>query len=281
MWMVAALSILVTGLTASARSELRVAQFARETAAAAALGDAAIQLAVLTLLSSSDAKQGLQPLEFQIEGVAVSVAMIPAGGLVDINAAGEPMLTALLVHGAQMPATTAALLSEMLVEARDFMPDNYDSNADDSDLAGVWRGGPFEYPEDLLQVQGVSFDEYDRIRRLITVSGGGFGVDPAVAPVEVLEILTGGDRASAQRLVDARVSGDPDIDLSMFDQELVSGSYATVYRIDARLQIGKRWYRRTQWLNMENPSPDGGPWRAMRIESPVGIGAEGDATDEF
>ena len=68
------------------------------------------------------------------------------------------------------------------------------------------RGGPFQYPEDLLQVLGVSYPLYDRVRGLLTVRGGGAGIAPQAASEDVLTLLAGGDREQAARIAATPVS---------------------------------------------------------------------------
>lgn len=53
LWMVAALTIIVSGLTRSIREEARVMSLSRQNVQAQALGDAAIQLALQALVASN------------------------------------------------------------------------------------------------------------------------------------------------------------------------------------------------------------------------------------
>ena len=55
LWMVIALSIIVTGLTRNVRDEARMLSVARQTAQAGALGDAAIQLVLQSMAFESKA----------------------------------------------------------------------------------------------------------------------------------------------------------------------------------------------------------------------------------
>lgn len=271
MWMVAALAILAAGLSTATRSEIRIAQLALAASEAAASGDAAIQLAALELRSVPEQIIGLQERSYRMRDRNIAVRLVPASGLVDLNGAPESLLRDLFVHGAQMDEGAAELLARRIVEWR-----TPGLTLEDPDYAAAAvpfrpRRGPFEYPEDLLQVLGVSHDDYDKIQRLIAVRGGGSGIDPMAAPVGMLEILTGGDASLAARIAAARDAGDPVTDLTGLVQEHLAGSSALVYRADALVEIDGRHYRRTRWIDLGLPGADGSAWRTIRVEAVIGV----------
>ena len=269
LWMVAALSVLALGLAATTKSEVRSAQGIRARAEAAALGDAAIQLAVLELRSTDIGHEEYSHFDYELAGRSIAVAAVPAAGLVDLNQAGEELLTGLFAGTGGLDPELAAQLAHRVVAWR---TSGLQVEAEDYAAAGVAfrpRGGPFEYPEDLLQVLGVSYPLYARVRDLITVRGGGAGVAPKAASEAVLTLLAGGDRDLAARIAHSR-RDDPATDFTGLDNRFFGGGSSPVYRMDARVRIGDHSYRRTRWLDLGQGSPDGAPWRSFRVEPVTG-----------
>lgn len=269
LWMVAALSVLALGLAAAAKSEVRSAQGIRARAEAAALGDAAIQLAVLELRSTDIGYEEYVHFDYELGGRSIIVAAVPAGGLIDLNQAGEELLAGLFAGSGGLDPEPAAQLAHRVVAWR---TPGLQLEAEDYAAAGVAfrpRGGPFEYPEDLLQVLGVTYPLYARVRDLITVRGGGVGVAPQAASEAVLTLLAGGDRDLAARIALSR-RDDPATDFTGLDNRFFGGGSSPVYRMDARVRVGDRSYRRTRWLDLSQGSPDGAPWRSFRVEPVTG-----------
>ena len=269
LWMVAALSVLALGLAAAAKSEVRSAQGVRARAEAAALGDAAIQLAVLELRSTDIGYEEYVHFDYELGGRSIIVAAVPAGGLIDLNQAGEELLAGLFAGSGGLDPEPAAQLAHRVVAWR---TPGLQLEAEDYAAAGVAfrpRGGPFEYPEDLLQVLGVTYPLYARVRDLITVRGGGAGVAPQAASEAVLTLLAGGDRDLAARIALSR-RDDPATDFTGLDNRFFGGGSSPVYRMDARVRVGDRSYRRTRWLDLSQGSPDGAPWRSFRVEPVTG-----------
>jgi general secretion pathway protein K len=269
LWMVAALSVLALALATATKSELHTAQGVRARAEAAAIGDAAIQLAVLELRSTPEQQQNFAHFAYEFAGREVEVAMVPASGLVDLNQATEALLAALFTETGGEEPEFAAELARRVVNWR--TPGLTEQDGDYA-AAGVGyrtRGGPFQYPEDLLQVLGVSYPLYDRVRDLITVRGGSAGVAPQAASEDVLTLLAGGDRELAARIAAARTD-DPTTDMTGLATQFLGGGGAAVYRADARVQLGGRGYRRTRWIDLGQGGADGTPWRSFRAEPITG-----------
>ncbi|MGB5145899.1 MAG: hypothetical protein WBN86_02105 [Porticoccaceae bacterium] len=267
--MVAALAVLALALAAATRAELHTAQGVRARAEATAIGDAAIQLAVLELRSTPEAQQRFTQVGYEFAGRTVAVDLVPASGLVDLNQATAELLTALFAGSGGEEPDVAARLAQRAVAWR---TPGLTQEADEYAAAGVSfrpRGGPFEYPEDLLQVLGVSYPLYDRVRGLITVRGGGAGIAPQAASEDVLTLLAGGDRELAARIASTRAD-DPTTDMTGLAGQFLGGGGASVYRADARVQLGDRSYRRTRWVDLGQGGADGTPWRSFRVEPITG-----------
>lgn len=267
LWMVAALALLALALATATRAELHTAQGVRARAEAAAIGDAAIQLAMLELRSLPDAQQKLSNFAYEFAGRPVEVELVPASGLVDLNQAGEELLAGLFSGPGGAEPEFAAQLAQRVVEWR--TPGQTDTDLAATDVGQRPRGGQFQYPEDLLQVPGVSYPLYDRVRDLITVRGGSAGVAPQAASLDVLTLLAGGDRDLATRIASTR-GNDPTTDMTGLASRFLAGGGSSVYRVDARVKLGERSYRRTRWIDLSQGGAEGTPWRSFRVEPVIG-----------
>ena len=272
MWIVAALSLLAMGLVASSRSEVRSAQTARAFAEAAALGDAAIQLAARDLRFAPEPIDRRSSFEYSMSGRKVIVHVSSASGFIDLNAAPETLLRDLFVVGAGVSVDVAEQLAQRVVDWRDADESVLPLGAENADYAAAGvpfrtRGGAFDVPEDLLQVLGVGFDVYDRIQTFITTVSGSAGVDPLAAPLGVLRILAGGRDDVARAFVAVRDSRGSAADMTAFVQEHMLSSASTIYHLEALYPADAgHMLARVRWIDLGSPGAGGLPWRTLRIE---------------
>ncbi|KON79853.2 general secretion pathway protein GspK [Azoarcus sp. PA01] len=274
--------MLAAALAAGAREELRASGTARATAEAAALGDAAIQLVAVDLRGAPERARAGAITTYNFGGREIEILISSASGFVDINRAPASLLRDLFLYGAGVEAGTAEVLADRVIDWRD--PDSTagERGAEDDAYvaAGVRfrpRGGRFESPEDLLQVLGLTFEVYDKVKPFVTLYGPG-RIDPLAAPPGVLHILARGDRDFARGFAAARDAGETIIDMSAFVQDhLQPTSPASRYRVEARVadSSGQR-FARVRWIELVER--DGLPWRSLRVEPVRAIGAE-DAAD--
>lgn len=274
LWMTAALSLLVAGMLSTSRTEVRAAQVRSAIGEATALGDAAIQLAVLEWRTATPPPNRLVHTTHVLDGRSIEVRVVPASGYINLNTAPETLLRALLAFSSGFDATAANTLAQRIIDWRD--PD--DAAQPDGAEAPAYlaagsafrpRNGNFVVPEDLLQVLGVDPERYEQIRPLITVwsSGGGQGVNPYAAPPEVLAILAGGDLAKASRFAAARDAGDQTIDLTRLEQaHLANGQVGNILHIEAVVPVDdNRRALRGRWIVLA-VGEDGSPWRTILAE---------------
>ena len=85
LWIVAALSIIVTGITRSVREEARMMSLARQGVEFSALGDAAIQLALQEMVSRTVPVGRLTQVDTTYRGISIPVEIMPLNGLININ----------------------------------------------------------------------------------------------------------------------------------------------------------------------------------------------------
>lgn len=176
LWIVAALSIVVTSISSSVRQEIKAVSASRQSVVGEALGQAAIQLVLQDLASRPDRAQALSFVDTVFKETPVRVRVLPLTGLIDINNASPALLARLFRH-AGVDARGAEALAAAAVQWR---------SANDG------RGRPvgFEAPEDLLRVKGVDYTLYARLAELVTADVQGNGrVSPIAATQEVLRVL--------------------------------------------------------------------------------------------
>lgn len=260
LWVVAALSILVTGMTRVTRGEIRVVATQRQVVQSQAIGDAAITLALQEVMSTPVRASKAVTGTMNYRGVAVPVQLSPLNGWIDLNGASVPLLTRLYQVAGGLSPDAAQQLAQLTVEARERR-----------DL----RGQPerFEAPEDLLRIAGVDYDLYARLSPLVTVygaSGGGARVNPLAAPLGVLMVLANGNEAVARRIVQERETGAEGIDTTSLDASLVSVSSARRYRVEAAVPLADGGIVRVaRIVDVGASSRDGLAWRTLQTERSI------------
>lgn len=252
LWMVVALSIMVTGLTRSVREESRLMSRARQSVEALALGDAAIQITLQRLLAQPTPVGRMKQEMVAYRGVSMAVQIMPLNGLIDINSAPVPLLARLYRLAGGLPPETADTLAQATVSARER-----------KDLKG--SAVRFEAGEDLLQVPGIGYDLYARLSGLITADLRGSGkVNPLAAPPEVLAVLAGGDAAVASHIAAERDAGLEGIDTTALDAGFTDITTARRFRIQARVPMADgSWVRVSRHIDLGARTRSGMPWHTF------------------
>lgn len=280
LWMVSALMLLVSALVFQARTELRTVTAGRDMAVAEARGDAAIQLALRAVGSDVKAFAIQRVLDVEFDGEVIPVMVTPLNGLIALNSATEPLLTALFLHGAGLEPGLAQTLAQRVLDWRDPDAAPLPKGAENAEYAAAGtpfrtRGGAFEAPEDLLQVLGVDLETYDKIKDLITVDGGSARTNPLAAPPEVLLVLAQGNAALAGRIAASRDAGQVQVDTTSLMQEFIDQSSSSRFRLRALVPMGgERAVLRTQVINLAPPPSSRLPWSVLRRERVQGVSVD-------
>ena len=253
LWIVAALSIIATGITRTLRQEGRAITLARQEVEAQALGDAAIQIALQALRANQQPLARAILVNIGYRGVVMQVQLMPLNGLIDINTASQPLLQRLFAVAGGLAPEAAQALAQTVMQVRQ----QRDA-----------RGGPqrFEAEEDLLRVPGIDYDLYARLAGLLTADLRGSGrVNPLAAPVEVLTVLAGGDAAQAAQIAAARDAGQAGVDTSALDGSLLETSASRRLRVQARVPLADGGFTRvSRSVDLDARTPDGAPWLTFR-----------------
>ena len=257
LWVVAALSILVTGLVQTQRQEIRNAASARMRLQAEAVGQGAIALAVQRLMAQSQRPDRLSRTRTPYDGWDVLVEVQPLSGLVDINLAPEPLLAALFSVNGNIDTGAAQRLAAAVVALREAKPSEPPPR--------------FKAPEELLNVEGVSYDLYARLAHLVTTDSGGSGrINPLAASQEVLLLLAGGDQVLANQVAanrDADVAGMDTTRLqTAFTDNSASGRLR--FRAEVPFPDGSR-VAVVRDIDLSPVAEGTAPWRTLRAHAPV------------
>lgn len=257
LWIVAALSIAVTGIVHTIRSETRAIASARRMVELQAVGEAAIVLA-LQSMTAQQAGQRVpwRRMDVPYDGRVVVVEVTALNGFVDINRAPPELLAALFAVAGGLKGPAAAALAQAAVQVRQ-----------QPDAAG--QPLRFEALEDLMRVPGVDYDLYARLRPLITADARGSGkVNAQAAPQELLSVLADGNVARAAALSNARLQGEPAMDTTTLRGDFIDGGVGTRYRMLAFVPMAdgsQGVVLRTVDLNPDQRA--GLPWRILNAET--------------
>jgi len=281
LWMVAALLVTATGIVHAVRGEVRAVSSFREMVTAGALGDAGIVMAARTVAGEKQPDGALKLIDLDFEQTRIAVRVIPLAGLIDLNAAEEPLLTQMLVVAGQLDQDQASSLAQRIKDWRDADDQPRPGGAENAAYAAAGspfrtRGGPFEAPEDLLQVLGMDFELYEKLRPLVTVHARSDGrVDPAAAPAPVLRVLAGGNEAIASSYLQARESSGALADTTRFPAAFRSRSQSTRYLFEASVMLANGAHLVTRKvLDLASPQ-DELPWQTLWVERVVEAEGEG------
>lgn len=262
LWMVAALSLMVTGLSQAVRSEIRTVTTARQTVAATASAQAALQLTLQQLKVLVPPPSKTLRTQVTFEGQTLAVETMPLNGLIDINNAPAALLTLTFNTAGRLDMPSATALAQATIDTR--------STKDT-------RGRPlgFESIEDLMRVPGMNYPLYASIAPLVTAdlqSGG--RVNPMAAPLPVLMVLAEGNAANAANFASQRAAGQTNPDTTLLDGQYLEASSTLRLRIEVRVPLGRSGQLvRTSIVSLSDDTAQGLPWRIyysyQRTEAPA------------
>ena len=253
LWIVAALAVIVTGVTHAVRNEARVASVARQSAVAQGLGDAAITLVLQQMVALPKPPSQQVVVETSYRGSSIAVEVTPLNGLIDINLAPPALLAALYTIAGGVTPGAAQALAAATLKVRS-----------QKDLRGSSLG--FEAIEDLLRVPGFDYDLYARLFGLVTADIKGTGkVNPLAAPLDVLAVLADGNLSRAQTIASQREAGAVGIDTTGLNSGFIDNSDVRAFRLRARVPLsGGGWLLCNHTVFLETNAKDGLPWRTLR-----------------
>ncbi len=168
-----------------------------------------VMMEALPLADSGVALDG-QPSTMVLGGGTVTVSVQAAGGLIDLNTAHDALLEGLF-RTAGMSAKAAQALAAAIRDYADEDDLIREGGAEAAEYRGAGlpppKNGPFQVPEELQLVLGMTRALYAAVRPAITVWSRRPGIDPRLAPPQVLWALPGGNTGQIERLLADRAAG--------------------------------------------------------------------------
>lgn len=257
LWIVGALSVLVTGVVLAQRAELRMAGVARASLVGEAAGQAAIHIVLQRMSGGGDRIDRLTRIAVRHDERDIVVEVMPLTGLVDLNLAPRPLLEAFVARAGGADETLARQVAEAVVARREAAR----GPAEPSSLLAA--------PEELLSLPGVDYDLFARLEPMVTTGSGGVGrINPLAAPDEVLRFLAAGDVALARRVADDRDAGVVAIDTSRLEGAFIDAMVSTRHRFTAQVPMadGARvLVVRDVDTAVDSASP--APWQTLRAST--------------
>ncbi len=254
LWIVAALSLLVVGMSQTVRQQIRVVGTQSDEVSGQALGEAAIALTLQEMQILAERPSSLVQVNQQFAGLDMTVEVAPLNGLISLNGANAQLLASVFRFAAGMEASAAEALANEVVAWRDERAENNEARR-------------FEAIEDLMLVPGIDYALYERIRPLLTAVTRSGGVNPLAASPEVLAVLADGNIDRASEIAQRRAAGEIGIDTSALNPNFLATGGSDEYRLSVSVPLeGGKILLLTRDVVLRQTSV-GDPWRvyfAMR-----------------
>jgi len=256
LWILVALMLMVSSYSLFARVETRMAgaQVNQAKANALALGGVEYIQAYLRQPPQINNKPQQQFLQLNVGEGRLDMTLTSVAGLIDLNKAPPELLGDLLQIAGGMDEESSAVLIANL------RPDPTQADGAPPPVLRDIR--------DLRAMPGITESIYNALQNLITVdmeSGDG-KINANQAPLDVLVILSHGNREIAQTYAEARITQGSTADTSMLQTSFHSETQAGRYRLDVNITLnnGQRYTRRF-WLSTHVDMRLG--WRAHALET--------------
>lgn len=260
LWLVAAMSLILTGVVRSVRTEAHTAGLQRQVTLASATADAAILLALQSLhAGQKETPKGRQTVEVTFAGAIHSVSVSPLNGLLDLNAAPVPVLADLYQYAAGLDPQSAQLLAQATVETRQI-----------KSTGGSEQG--FDAVQDLMRVPGMSYGLYAKVAPLVTadLKMGGGRVNPLAAPYELLLVLTAGNAARAAQFVSQREADPNTLDTTFLKPALIEMTTSKSLKFQASIGLPDGATLQKDWLVYWDADVSSDlPWRVLATHQAV------------
>ena len=236
LWLIALLTALIGAFALTARTEALQGRILSGGARAQELARAGVEYSLVRLADTEPTTRWLpdgRSYRWSYAGGEVELQIVDETGKVDLNQAGQPLLTALM-QTQGVDREQAGRIASAIVDWRDADPlTQVGGGAEDPDYAAAGRpygakDAPFETVAEVEQVLGMTPELYARLEPYLTLYSGRGEPDPTYAQAPVLTAM-GLDAATylTQRRSPAPGAGAA---------QLVGGGSGT-YSIDSRARL--------------------------------------------
>lgn len=257
LWMVFALSLMLSGVLGSLRVEIRQSANEKQAMVAKARAQAGMMLALQQLSATLPREAGLPRMwQFEFDGQPIQVRVLALNGLIDLNSASVELLTALFRYGAGVDQGSAGRMAEELIRMR---------QPQASDNSPV-----LESPEDLMRVPDFRYEYFVLLSDMVTtdVKIGSGRVNPLFSPLGVLRVLAGGDEQLAGEIAARQDDAAPMIDTSRLPPAFVERETPDAFVLESRVALPDGGAYQLSWVVHQTTDPYSGlPWRVVRSSS--------------
>jgi general secretion pathway protein K len=278
LWVLTLMTIMAGSYALSTQREAGLLSHAHERAKGVALADGGIHYAMM-MLSLPDPKLRWKadgtPYTWEVEGARVRLRIFDEGGKVDLNAASEQTLKAVInfvVHNEDQ----AVQLAQAILDWRDAddLKRIHGAEASDYKAAGLKQAPQnrnFLVMEELRGVLGMTQELYRALEPWFTLYTGQDGLNPNKAPPELLTTLLGGDQGALenfllQRQLSAQ-SGAPPVPLPPVPGIKFHAMGDLAYTVEAKAEIPGQSGGRVKAIIKRGRGADGSPFTYLTWKS--------------
>ena len=248
LWMVSLLTIMAASFSLSTQRNTGLVSNAQDRARGLALADAGVHYAMLMLSLPDPLKRWRSdgtPYEVNLPGGRVGVSIFDEGGKIDLNAATDQTLRALLGRLLGNDDMAAAL-TDKIMDWRDSDDLKRLNGAEAKDYQAQGKGyvpqnKNFQALEELQMVLGVTPALYKKLEPLLTIYSGQDGINPQKASAETLQVLFGLDPATVAEFIKLRRTAPPNAPAPPLNVPpggiRLGGSADTAYTVYALAQL--------------------------------------------
>ena len=257
LWLVAAMSLIISGVVRSVRLEAQSVSVQRQMTIAGAKADAAILLALQHLSTQKDARTPpAQKVQVNFENTVYDVIVTPLNAYLDINNASPDLLSDFFQFAAGTDLNTAHHLAQATVDTRQ-IKDHKD------------RQQGFDAPSDLMNVPGMTYGVYAKVAHLVSadIKGGSGRINPLGAPPELLAVLAGGNVARATQFATQRDANPSTLDSTFFKPEYTEMTASTSTRLRVKIALADGSAIQKTWsIYWDTDIQTGLPWHVLDIQ---------------
>lgn len=238
LWMIMVMMTLSVTLMYAVKTETQMVSYSRESAQARAFADAATRYAVMQLFLPQDKREvviGGGASRWEYGGYQAEIRLVGENGLIDINRADRGLLR-LVLEQVGVVEDEAETVLDLIEDFRDQDDLKHVNGAEDNDYEdeGLEYGAKdaaFERIEELQQVLGMTSQLYQALSRYLSVNSDSAGINPMLAPRQILMVLAEGDAGLVDDYIRAREEAEGNYVQPPFGGRFIDPQQQPLYRM--------------------------------------------------
>lgn len=243
LWMIMVMMTMAATLLYSVKTETQMVSFARENAQARAFADAATRYAVMQLFLPQDKREvaiGGGASRWTYGGYEAEIRLVGENGLIDVNRADRALLS-LVLEQVGVVEDEAETVLDLIEDFRD--PDDLkhingaeDDDYEDEGLDYGAKDAPFERIEELQQVLGMTPQLYKALSRYLSVNSNSAGINPMLAPRQILMVLADGEAELVDEYIRLREESEGAYVQPPFGGRFIDPTQQPLYRMQIKVK---------------------------------------------